>query len=160
MWQPVVADSIPDFPQLTLHELTHLTIGSYQLKQAQSYAEEHTARDGMYQLFVHRQERNILRLQIQSRHTSSKVYNLWIEYSQGINPIISWYCQCKVGARIVGCCAHVASVIWYLGYSRHSERLQERPSQSYAHYIQDAAENISDWSDNESGRNGDQSNGE
>jgi hypothetical protein len=158
MWQPVVADSLPDFPQLTLDELAHLTIGSYQLKQAQSYAEEHTAGDGMYELFVHRQERNILRLQIQSRHTSSKVYNLWIEYSQGINPIISWYCQCKVGARTVGCCAHVASVLWYLGYSRHSERLQERPSQSYAQYIQDAAENISDWSDNESGGDGDQSN--
>jgi len=140
MWQSVVADSIPDFPQLTLHESIHLTIGSNQLKQAQSYAEEYTAGDGMYQLFVHRQERNILRLQIQSRHTLSKVYNLWIEYSQGINPIISWYCQCKVSARTVGCCAHVASVLWYLGYSRHSKRLQERPSQSYAQYIQDAAE--------------------
>lgn len=124
MWQLMDADTLSDFPKLTMEELTQMTIGSYQIKQAQSYTEEHIADDGIYQLFIHRQERNIVRLQLQSRHTSSKVYNLWIEYSEGINPITPWYCQCKAGARTVGCCAHVASVLWYLGYLRHSEELK------------------------------------
>lgn len=35
------------------------------------------------------------------------------------NPISGWYCDCKVGAKTVGCCAHVASVLWYLGYARN-----------------------------------------
>lgn len=33
--------------------------------------------------------------------------------------IPGWYCECKVGPRTVGCCAHVASVLWYLGYARN-----------------------------------------
>ncbi|KYN16531.1 hypothetical protein ALC57_11215, partial [Trachymyrmex cornetzi] len=64
------------FSEANEEELTQMTIGSYQIKQAQSYTEEHIADDGIYQLFIHRQERNIIRLQLQSRHTSSKVYNL------------------------------------------------------------------------------------
>ena len=54
----------------------------------------------MYSFLVFKQERNILRVQIQSRHTSSKVLNLWIETNAGPNPISGWYCQCKSGARV------------------------------------------------------------
>ncbi|GFU83528.1 hypothetical protein TNCV_4217881 [Trichonephila clavipes] len=32
----------------------------------------------------------------------------------GICPNIEWYCQCKVSARIVGCYAHVTSVLGIL----------------------------------------------
>lgn len=34
--------------------------------------------------------------------------------------ITRYYCTCKIGARTLGCCSHVASVIWYLGYRRHT----------------------------------------
>jgi len=40
------------------------------------------------------------------------------------DPIKSWYCQCKTGAHTVGCCAHIASVLWHLGHYRH---LQVKP---------------------------------
>ena len=80
--------------------------------------------DGMYSFLVHKQEGNILRVQIQSRHTSSKVYNLWIETNVGPNPISGWYCQCKSGARVVDCCAHIASVLWYLGCSKYHQDSQ------------------------------------
>jgi len=30
-----------------------------------------------------------------------------------------WYCRCKTGSRTVGCCSHIASVIYYLGYARY-----------------------------------------
>ena len=29
------------------------------------------------------------------------------------------YCQCKSGTRMVGCCGHIAIILWYLGYVRH-----------------------------------------
>ena len=70
-----------------------ITLGVYQLKQAKSYTEEHLSDDGMHSFLVHKQERKILRVQIQSRHTSFKVYNLWIETNAGPNPISVWYCQ-------------------------------------------------------------------
>ncbi|GFW36955.1 uncharacterized protein TNCV_5018541 [Trichonephila clavipes] len=56
----------------------------------------------------------------------------------GHNPNIEWYCHCKVGARVVGCCAHVASVLWYLGYWRHNHTQTKTPSLGYADTLQDA----------------------
>jgi hypothetical protein len=43
---------------------------------------------------------------------------LWIQYDS--NQIVAWYCKCKAGARVVGVCAHIPSVLLYLGYARHN----------------------------------------
>ena len=52
----------------------------------------------------------------------SRPHNLWIEYNTDTrNPINSWYCQCKAGARMVGCRTHVTSVLWYLGYYQYKD---------------------------------------
>lgn len=48
----------------------------------------------------------------QSRHTSSIKYRCWISCIN--TTATSWYCNCKAEARVVGSCAHVASVRWYL----------------------------------------------
>ena len=31
-----------------------------------------------------------------------------------------WYCECKNGARTLGCCCHIASVIYFLALGRYS----------------------------------------
>ena len=139
LWVPLTEDSLHDFPRLTLDKLRYITLGVYQLKQAESYTNEHLSDKGMYTLFSHKEDENILRVQIRSRHTSSKVYNLWIETNAGPNPIIGWFCQCKSGARVVGCCAHIASVLWYLGYSRHCLDQTSKPSSTFEKYIEDAS---------------------
>jgi hypothetical protein len=36
--------------------------------------------------------------------------------------ITGWFCTCYVGARTVGTCSHVASVIWYLGIGRYEPK--------------------------------------
>ena len=41
---------------------------------------------------------------------------IWVEFSS--SNVTGWYCTCKIGARTVGCCPHVASVVWYLGYQK------------------------------------------
>jgi hypothetical protein len=64
------------------------------------------------------QNHHLIRVKIQSRHTSAKKYQLWIQYDS--NQIVAWYCKCKAGARVVGACVHIASVLWYLGYARHN----------------------------------------
>ena len=71
---------------------------------------------GEYCVQVSNQEKYLLCARIQSQHSQSAKYNLWIKYS--INEIKGRYCSCMGGARIVGCCAHIASVIWYLTYAR------------------------------------------
>lgn len=95
---------------MTYAEIRELTMGVYQIKQAKPYTTEHKKDDqGFYRLQVHKNASNIMRVKLQSRHTTSKVYNLWIEYNAG--GIRSWHCQCEVGARTVGCCVYIASVI-------------------------------------------------
>jgi len=138
LWLPITQESIPNFPRLTLDELRYITLGVYQLKQAQSYTEEHMSNDGLYSLFFYKQDENIIRVRIQSRHSSSKIYNLWIETTFGPNPIVGWYCQCKSGARVVGCCAHIASVLWYLCYFRYQKETP-RSSGLFESYVKDAS---------------------
>ena len=50
-----------------------------------------------------------------SRHTSAIKYFLWIKVNHDNlqDPVVGWYCECKAGARTVGCCAHIATIIMY-----------------------------------------------
>ncbi len=59
----------------------------------------------------------IIRARIKSRHSGSVQYWTWIQFDD--RDIKAWYCSCRSGARVVGCCAHETCVIWFLGYARH-----------------------------------------
>jgi hypothetical protein len=116
-YEAINSFDLTDFPVLTMDELRDLTMRVYQLKQAPQYAREHIEPE--YELFLVKNDPNLIRCKIQSRHTNSAVHTLWVEFSS--SNVTGWYCTCKIGARTVGCCAHVASVVWYLGYQRYSE---------------------------------------
>lgn len=34
-----------------------------------------------------------------------------------------WYCECKNGARTLGACCHVCSIVFFLSYGRYQESL-------------------------------------
>ena len=79
-----------------------------------------------YDIDVHAQAPGMLRCRIQSRHINAKRYFCWIEYNTeavAAQSIVAWFCLCKAGQRLVGCCAHVTSTLWFLGYARHQEGL-------------------------------------
>ena len=126
-WKVIDEADLTDFPQLTESELRDKTMGVYQLKQADSYTEEHTTDSGQYIIMVHKETAGILKANIRSRHTLAGSYNLWIEYGPGLDPIKGWFCKCKSGSRIVGCCAHIASVMWFLGFYRHQQNESKTP---------------------------------
>jgi len=113
VWNPVDASDI-SFPSLSDKDLREITLGVYTLKLAKSYATEHVGENGVYELILLKNStcEGILAAKIQSRHTSSLKYHLWIEHNE--SEILGWYCRCRAGSRVVGTCAHVASVIWYL----------------------------------------------
>lgn len=66
---------------------------------------------------------NIIQGKIQSRHVSSKSYYLWVQFDSKdeLDPIKIWYCQCKAGVSLVGNCAHVASLLWYICIQSHED---------------------------------------
>ncbi|CAC5378408.1 unnamed protein product [Mytilus coruscus] len=114
-WKPIQDSDIP-FPQLTDEQLRSLTCGVYQLKLSSSYIQEYM--EGDSQICFHKDAPDLLRIRIQSRHVSSKKYFVWIEYSE--SDVNSWYCTCRAGARVVGVCAHVTAIIWYLSSARNA----------------------------------------
>ena len=37
-----------------------------------------------------------------------------VKAKKKISSVTGWYCTCPAGMRTVGCCAHIAAVIWYV----------------------------------------------
>ncbi|CAG2252289.1 unnamed protein product [Mytilus edulis] len=117
IWKEPDNHTLDDFPVLDEEDLRNITCGVYQLKLSTSYIQEHL--EGNCQILIHKEDEHLIRVKLQSRHVSSKTYILWIEYTSA--EITAWYCKCRAGARVVGVCAHIASILWYLGYARHNQ---------------------------------------
>lgn len=142
-WKEV--SEVVDFPQLDEERLRELTCGSYQLRLSSSYAQEHI--EGDCAIHMHKEEDGLLRIRMQSRHTSSKTYQLWKKYEDG--DIIAWYCKCRAGARVVGMCAHTASIVWYLGFARHRRDVSRIGVCDWGEFLGDATAVDSSESDSD-----------
>lgn len=121
-WSRVNEDALPDFPRLTLAYLNDFTVGTYQLSLAPSYIQDKLKREATEELQFDQflQEPGLLRFRIYSRFRNATKHQLWINFvgNELTEPIRGYYCTCKVGARTLGACAHVVSVLWYLGFAR------------------------------------------
>ena len=88
--------------------LRSITFGVYQLSEAPQYTDQHLS-DGELDIQVNKTSHDYMRGKIHFRHTSARKYFIWIKINQDNlqDPVVGWYCECKVGARTVGCCVHV-----------------------------------------------------
>lgn len=134
IWKTTSEHSVPDFPRLDEEQLRNITCGTYQLKLSSSYIQEHI--DGNSDIHLHQEEDNLLRVKIQSRHVSSKAYLLWIRYNA--SDVEAWYCKCRAGCRVVGVCSHVASILWFLGFAKHTDK-QSYGVRNWGNYLEDAS---------------------
>lgn len=123
------------FPRLEYNELILFALGTYQIRQARSYYGEHVRFHGGYRIEVSREtinveefglrgsgEKSLIRGKIKSRHISRRQYYIYILIDNNVNGregIIEYCCNCIVGRRTVGCCAHTMTLVWYLGWARH-----------------------------------------
>lgn len=132
----VGSENLNDFPRLTMSELLLISCGPYQIRQSRSYYGEHIRASGTYTVEICREGNNnlpgdflenncwILRGKIQSRHIGRKIYYVYFiinNNNAGRHAIQQYYCNCIVGKRTVGCCAHVMTVIWYIGWARFEQ---------------------------------------
>lgn len=77
------------------------------------------------------EDKSILKCEVQSRHISRKKYRCYVKYvpnAIGRSGIEEYVCDCANGLRTVGCCAHVATIIYFLGHARYLSRII-RPAQ-------------------------------
>jgi hypothetical protein len=155
LFKSIDGASLDDFPQLIEADLRLITLGSYQLKQAPSYYAEHIRTNGQYTIEVCKHvgplpctahglvsvdDPMLVRGKIQSRHRSSTVYFIYIlidRLKNGVESVSGYYCSCPSGSRTVGCCAHITTVLWYLGHGRY---LDEIPNP--ASFLDDVAESL------------------
>ena len=82
--------------------------------------------DDTLNLKYHRDNTNILKKEVRCRHVRVKKYRCYIEYvpeSIGCSGIKRHYYECANGARTVGCCSHVAAIIYYLSHARYLSRI-------------------------------------
>ena len=62
---------------------------------------------------------DLVRVRFQSRHSNQKYHIATVQFDvMKENPICDYYCTCTSGAREVGCCVHVAAILWHLGVQR------------------------------------------
>lgn len=132
------------FPTLMKEEFRLISLGNYQPSLVLSYIHEHIKLNGKFVFFIYPDklvtlfkcliDKYRIRLPIvvlaifQSRFrkvVSHRVYILADQAMKGREGIVSYYCDCQHGRRVVGCCAHVLALITYLGYYRfHNNEIQ------------------------------------
>lgn len=116
-WMDADEDSSLDFPDLTMEDLKLLTLGEFQLEQGKMYNKGHIQEAMGYNFQVHKDLQGLIRVRFDSRFMNSKHHQVWIEFKEnqnGRNAIIGHFCQCKSGARTLGCCSHVAAVSYFM----------------------------------------------
>lgn len=148
-WIHLHEGQLRDFPRLTLEYLRDLTIGTFQVRLARSYIQDKMQRDAQeeFQLDSLFDEQGFIRVRVFSRFRNATKHQIFIAYNirdadnidDEREAIFGYYCTCKSGARTVGTCAHVTSVLWYLGYARHQPNVRY-PSSSLLNTILDAAQ--------------------
>lgn len=126
------------FPRLTITDLKRFALGTYQLKQARSYFGEHVRQSGIYSVEVNTEidediplilglNNYLLRGRIKSRHVNSRTYYTYLLISRDdavantLQAIVGYCCNCLVGKRTVGCCAHIMTVVWFLSWARYND---------------------------------------
>lgn len=153
-WVALAANLVNDFPILSISYIQDFNVGVYQVHLAPGYIQDKTSHDDEeFQVEMLRGENRVLepgflRTRVKSRFRNSKIHQQWIQYvptdsdnehENETEPILGHYCTCITGARTIGTCAHITSVLWYLGFAQHEENVKY-PSTLLTNTIPDAAQ--------------------
>ena len=124
-------------------------LGVFQLKRAPPYAAEKVGNTSLTGAVAYTIQRcrlfpNVIRAPTQSAHSQRRSYYPTIQFSP--DEIRGWWCDCPIGSRIVGCCSHVSSVIWFLCYQRSKSNDARRTTADPMNFARDSMV-ISDFDD-------------
>lgn len=64
----------------------------------------------------------LIKAYMKSHFRSGKNYHIFIlvDKSQSRrSSLVEHFCTCESGARTVGCCSHIMTIIWYLGHGQY-----------------------------------------
>jgi hypothetical protein len=156
-------DTIDEFPMLSEDEIiNNITLGMeffrqfdamcicfsffyqgvFQLKRARSYAEEKSSTTDLtgpvdYIIYRCKEFPNLIQVPTQSAHVNRLTYHPTIRFTR--EEILDWWYDCRAGNRFIGCCSHIASVIWFLSFERWQTQSHRMPSGTFLNFVTDAA---------------------
>ncbi|CAH1107922.1 unnamed protein product [Psylliodes chrysocephalus] len=102
VFQRINSHDLSDFPQLDETQLKLFFTGSYQYSQAIAYLAEILDNDNTLHIDFVKDESNILKLCVRSRHIARKSYKCFIEYipqKHECDGITRHFCECPNGRR-------------------------------------------------------------
>lgn len=115
-WKRADCSLVNDFPKLSLNDIEKITLGTFQIRIAKKYICEHLDKAGRFEIWIAEGQEGFVRAQIHSRFSSTKHHHVFIKYDSTVHTVDSisgYYCTCKAGSRVVGCCSHVATVRYF-----------------------------------------------
>ena len=83
-------------------------------------------KDGKLKPEYIKEELNVLKFEIQSQHTSRASYRCFIRYKPnrfGVSGVTHYACECANGRQTVGCCSHIAAIVYYLSHARYLSKI-------------------------------------
>lgn len=120
-------------PKLTLDELKLIGLGSYQIKQARSYCQQHMKDSGNFILHVCNQKETdekcyqyltaqaklvLVLVRFRSRFQTTRTHSTYVLFNTnglGRDVVKAHCCSCKNGLRTIGCCSHIMTIIiWFV----------------------------------------------
>ena len=111
---------------MTERDLIILSTDLYKLSQAVSYLTEMMEKDGKLKNQYAKDQSNVLKLKVLSRHISHSSYRCFLRYrpnSVGVSSLTHHTCECASGKRTVGCCSHIAATVYYLSHARYLSKV-------------------------------------
>ncbi|KAJ8678250.1 hypothetical protein QAD02_014037 [Eretmocerus hayati] len=67
-----------------------------------------------------------IRFRVRSRHVNREMYECFVEYGDryvDICAILGYCCECANGLRTVGCCSHVANIVYYPSHAKYLSQI-------------------------------------
>ena len=106
-----VSESVSNFPQLDETMLKLLTLGTYQLL-CPSYIQEYKGSECAIDVF--RETCDLIRVRLQSRHISSKTYQVWIQYDSDHVKALSMQGRCGYYRHVLPRCIGHLVFVWFI----------------------------------------------
>ncbi|KAL6419499.1 hypothetical protein ACFW04_014694 [Cataglyphis niger] len=118
-FKSVTSDDILDFPEMTERDLKILFTGSYQLDQTVLF------------------DRNVRQISVKctqiessiSSYFSNSIYSIYkcfLRYKSNsvhVSDLTHYTCECANEKRSVGCCSHIAAIVYYLSHARYLSKI-------------------------------------
>lgn len=102
----------------------HLNEGIFLVHKFEPNARQRTANINYAQYSIRIKDPLLVKAYMKFHFRGGKNHHIFVLVNRtkhGKDSIAEYYCTCECGSRTVGCCGHIMTIIWFLGYGQYSD---------------------------------------